>query len=80
MGRNKNTRTINGITYERMYDKNGELTNEEVKALLSGKDIEKAIEELQQFDLMEVIEIKGVKYYRTLDPKPKNIPLNVLNL
>lgn len=79
MGKIKNEITINGITYVRMYDDKGEFNNDKVKALLSGKDIEEGIEELQQANLMEVIENKGVKYYRPLEPKPKSVPFNVLN-
>lgn len=79
MGKTKNEITVKGITYYRMYDDKGEFNDNEVKALLSGKDIEEAIEELQQANLMEVIENKGMKYYRVLEPKPKSVPFNVLN-
>lgn len=79
MGQIKNEITVNGIKYFRLYDENGELLNDKVRAVLNGKDIEKAIEELQQFDLMKVIENKGVKYYRMLEPETKSVPFNVLN-
>ena len=47
--------------------------------------IEEAIEELQEYGLMEVIKYKGIKYYRTLEPQskdttPKKMPFNVLNI
>lgn len=78
MAKHKNEITVNGNTYLRMYDNKGEFNDASVKALLSGKDIEESIAELQAVGLMEVIENRGEKYYRVLEPK--NNPFNVLNI
>lgn len=85
MGKVKNEITVNGTTYIRMYDDKGEFNNENAKMVLNSSDIEESIEELQEYDLMEVIKYKGVKYYRTLEPQskdttPKKMPFNVLNI
>lgn len=85
MGKVKNEITVNGTTYMRMYDDKGEFNNENAKMVLNSSEIEESIEELQEYDLMEVIKYKGVKYYRTLEPQskdttPKKMPFNVLNV
>lgn len=85
MGKVKNEITLNGTTYMRMYDDKGEFNNENAKMVLNSSEIEESIEELQEYDLMEVIKYKGVKYYRTLEPQskdttPKKMPFNVLNV
>ncbi|MEB8123166.1 hypothetical protein ACF0HT_14275 (plasmid) [Staphylococcus xylosus] len=85
MGKVKNEITVNGTTYMRMYDDKGEFNNENAKMVLNSSEIEESIKELQEYDLMEVIKYKGVKYYRTLEPQskdttPKKMPFNVLNV
>lgn len=65
MSKKDETVTVLGKKYIRLYDKNGKPKDEFNKF---GIDIEESIEELQQAGLVEVVSVKGVKYYRTLPP------------
>lgn len=75
MGKVKNEITVNGTTYLRMYDDKGVFNSEEAKRLLSGSDIEESLKSLEEHGLIEIIKYKGVKYYRVLEPAPKNEPV-----
>lgn len=58
--------TVLGKEYLRLYDKNGELKQKCDKYDI---DIEESIEELERYGLVEVMKVKGIKYYRALPPK-----------
>jgi len=65
MSKKDETVTVLGKKYIRLYDNKGK-TKDEFN--MFGIDIEESIEELQQAGLVEVVKVKGVKYYRTLPP------------
>ncbi|MCG3402933.1 hypothetical protein CD133_11265 [Staphylococcus massiliensis CCUG 55927] len=71
--------TVNGNVYLRMYNSEGEINNAGARAMFGKKEFEEAIVELQKHELMEIIENRGEKYFRLLEPKTESIPFNVLN-
>ncbi|OEK58980.1 hypothetical protein [Staphylococcus equorum] len=70
---------VKGNMYLRLYDDKGNLSEDVNISFMSQADVEESIKELEAVDLMEVIEHKGVKYFRMLEPKSKGVPFNVLN-
>lgn len=70
---------VKGNDYLRLYDDKGDYSKDFDIPFMSRKDIEESIKELEEVDLMEVIVRDGVKYFRMLEPKTKDVPFNVLN-
>lgn len=59
---------VEGEAYQRLYDEHGNVPSKLAKAGFDKESLEKAKEDLKSHGLMEVIEYKGVEYYRTLKP------------
>lgn len=79
MAKNPRQIKVKGNDYLRMYDDKGNLSEDVAMPHLDEEGTLKAVEELKEFGLMEVIEHKGSKYFRILEPKSKGVPFNVLN-
>lgn len=60
---------VGGEAYLQLYDEHGNLPPELAMAGFDKESLEKSIEALKAHGLMEVIEYKGVEYYRMLKPK-----------
>lgn len=59
---------VEGEAYQRLYDEHGNVPSQLVMAGFDKESLEKAKEDLKAHGLMEVIEYKGIEYYRTLEP------------
>ncbi|MDK7284475.1 hypothetical protein [Staphylococcus pettenkoferi] len=59
---------VEGEVYHRLYDEHEKLPSQLAMAGFDKESLEKAKEELKSYGLMEVIEYKGVEYYRMLEP------------
>lgn len=59
---------VEGEMYQRLYDEHGNLPSQLTMAGFNKESLEEAMEDLKAHGLMEVIEYKGVEYYRTLEP------------
>ena len=66
--RHKEHIVVEGEAYQRLYDEKGNLPSQLTMAGFDKESAEKAMEDLKAHGLMEVIEYKGVEYYRTLEP------------
>lgn len=63
---NNDSITVLGKEYIRLYDRKGKLKKE---LDVYGINAEESIKELEKFGLVDVVKVKGIKYYRTLPPK-----------
>lgn len=72
---------VDGQYYMKLYDDKGNVPPE-FAVLGDEGDFEKSMENLQNVGLVDIIEVKGVKYISVnepdLPPKKKNVPYNVL--
>ncbi|PTK45057.1 hypothetical protein BUZ69_11875 [Staphylococcus saprophyticus] len=59
---------VEGEAYQRLYDEHGNLPSQLTMAGFNKESLEEAMEELKAHGLIEVIEYKGIEYYRTLEP------------
>ncbi|RIM32756.1 hypothetical protein BUY35_00265 [Staphylococcus cohnii] len=66
--RHKELIVVEGEAYQRLYDEHGNLPSQLTMAGFNKESLEEAMEELKAHGLMEVIEYKGIEYYRTLEP------------
>ena len=66
--RHKQLIVVEGEEYQRLYDEHGNVPSQLAMAGFDKESLEKAKEDLKAHGLMEVIEYKGVEYYRTLEP------------